>query len=850
MTIKNKAIIGSDLCNCECIERDNIIHPETCLSQIKITDNTLTSLYSWINNNTNSNIEEYSSLKDWLVDNYPMSGTSIVPIATENSVGGVCVDTTYLNISNNGTLSVKVESLPIINEHCSSYNSLGSIKLGNDTVIQEDFANGTITESSFYKFPLRIDSNNRAGITIPISTFGAVQSNWNETNTSSPGYILNKPQILKSDWNEQDQTSNAFIRNKPTIPIVNDSVITFTHGNNTQTITLNQSNNSTIVLPEYNIEGRGIVSITKTSTVGNIDTYTILYTDSTSSTFNVTNGLNGANGADGNDGADGSDGISISSIQKTGTSGLVDTYTITLSNGNSSTFTVTNGADGTSFTLKGYFNSPAELPSSGQQIGDAYLVWDTRSESKHLWVYTNHIGTGGINGFEDYGEMQGPKGDNSYTHIVYASTNTPSSQNIHSSWQSGDIYIGIYSDNNATASTDYTSYVWSKFVGDNGNTPTIAISSNGTWIINGIDTQQQAIGINGTNGSTGPQGNDGNSIFIRYSANSDGSSMSPTYSSGHKYIGIYVGQSAPSLYTSYTWCKFIGDDGEAGTSSDINVVQTLIDDGYKPLLLSNVLSSGDSSTTCYSDYAKYDVSERTLVLKKENQNNNTESVMNISGNGIVMKTVSSGTSSVVTNKIITSNGLITAPPSGQTSYLKYSNGFTWDTNPMGNQYSPEIDEIYYDHGAWTFIDGSTTSITSAGDLRSLIANCSEQNNKFTIFINVDSDDSTTIGNDTIIQYVINEVINSLNNNKSKHSVDVFINHEEISVCVNVLSNTDCYVFESNRNDSYDNYYNLSTHELNIAKDSGAKLTFSKLNFNQEDNKNTLWITYFSRKKIL
>lgn len=42
--------------------------------------------------------------------------------------------------------------------------------------------------------------------------------------------------------------------------------------------------------------------------------------------------------------AEGVDGVGIVSIAKTGTQGLVDTYTITLSNGNTSTFTVTNGA--------------------------------------------------------------------------------------------------------------------------------------------------------------------------------------------------------------------------------------------------------------------------------------------------------------------------------------------------------------------------------------------------------------------------------------------------------------------------------------------------------------------------
>ncbi len=46
------------------------------------------------------------------------------------------------------------------------------------------------------------------------------------------------------------------------------------------------------------------------------------------------------------DGADGQDGVGIVSITKTSTSGLVDTYTITFTDGNTSTFEITNGKDG------------------------------------------------------------------------------------------------------------------------------------------------------------------------------------------------------------------------------------------------------------------------------------------------------------------------------------------------------------------------------------------------------------------------------------------------------------------------------------------------------------------------
>ena len=74
--------------------------------------------------------------------------------------------------------------------------------------------------------------------------------------------------------------------------------------------------------------GNGISSIAKIGTSGLVDTYRISLTDNTYYDFTVTNGS------------------SISDIEKTGTSGLVDTYTITLTNGNTHTFTVTNGAEG------------------------------------------------------------------------------------------------------------------------------------------------------------------------------------------------------------------------------------------------------------------------------------------------------------------------------------------------------------------------------------------------------------------------------------------------------------------------------------------------------------------------
>ncbi len=128
-------------------------------------------------------------------------------------------------------------------------------------------------------------------------------------------------------------------------------------------------------------DGVSIVGITKTNTSGNVDTYTITYSDGSTSTFTVTNGTDGSQGIQGIQGEKGDDGHTpvitigsngdwyvdgtdtgiaakgekgedgktyeaVVSIEKTGTNGNVDTYTITYADGKTYSFTVTNGEDG------------------------------------------------------------------------------------------------------------------------------------------------------------------------------------------------------------------------------------------------------------------------------------------------------------------------------------------------------------------------------------------------------------------------------------------------------------------------------------------------------------------------
>lgn len=141
----------------------------------------------------------------------------------------------------------------------------------------------------------------------------------------------------------------------------------------------------------------GIQSIKKLSTSGLADTYRITLADTTTFDFTVTNGK------------------SITGIAKTGTSGLVDTYKISYNDGTSQTYTVTNGA-------------------------------------------------------------KGDKGDNAHVWIKYASQEPTEAS--HSMGDIPDAWVGIYSGNSATAPTDYTQYKWYKIKGEQGDTGAAATLMN------------------------------------------------------------------------------------------------------------------------------------------------------------------------------------------------------------------------------------------------------------------------------------------------------------------------------------------------------------------------------------
>lgn len=119
--------------------------------------------------------------------------------------------------------------------------------------------------------------------------------------------------------------------------------------------------------------GAEVSSVIKTDSTGIVDTYTIIFSNGLISTFTVTNG----NG--------------IEKIEKTATSGLTDVYTITMSDGTTYPFTVTNGAKGDKGDT-GATGPKGDTGAAGPKgdAGDAGKTTEFRVEGKWLqWKYTD-----------------------------------------------------------------------------------------------------------------------------------------------------------------------------------------------------------------------------------------------------------------------------------------------------------------------------------------------------------------------------------------------------------------------------------------------------------------------------
>ena len=138
--------------------------------------------------------------------------------------------------------------------------------------------------------------------------------------------------------------------------------------------------------------------------------------------------------------ADGHGGIS--NIAKTGTDGLVDTYTITLADTTKKTFTVTNGNGLTAFE---------KLSTVG--LVDTYRF--TRSDGTY---FTFAVANG----------AKGDTGEASHVWIKYASQQPTASS--HSMGDLPDAWMGVYSGTATEAPDDWQQYTWYQIKGEKGDT--------------------------------------------------------------------------------------------------------------------------------------------------------------------------------------------------------------------------------------------------------------------------------------------------------------------------------------------------------------------------------------------
>lgn len=179
-----------------------------------------------------------------------------------------------------------------------------------------------------------------------------------------------------------------------------------------------------------------VVLSTGTAVTGPTSSSTGFYTDSlylNISTMELwkcigTNSWQSQGTLKGDPGTPGTNGVGISSILKTATVGLVDTYTITYTDGNTDTFTVTNGRDGTNGEdgnkwyrgtgISGKSALPTVYTTSGVSYanendmflnpseGAVYACSASGDPNTATWVYVMTLsGGGGGGGTTDYVDL-------------------------------------------------------------------------------------------------------------------------------------------------------------------------------------------------------------------------------------------------------------------------------------------------------------------------------------------------------------------------------------------------------------------------------------------------------------
>lgn len=182
------------------------------------------------------------------------------------------------------------------------------------------------------------------------------------------------------------------------------------------------------------------------------------------------------------------------------------------------------GADGTSINIKGTFTSVSQLPMTGNNPGDAYII----GENLYIWDGTN---------WQNVGQIKGQDGKSSYLHLKYSDdggiTFTAGNGETPGQW------LGTLVDQNPLDSDNPNDYTWS-------------------------DTK-------GERGTPGEPGEDGRTTYLHIKYSNDGG-LSFTANNGEdpgSYIGQYTDfeEFDSGNPADYTWSLIRGGSGIGGADA-------------------------------------------------------------------------------------------------------------------------------------------------------------------------------------------------------------------------------------------------------------------------------------------
>lgn len=253
--------------------------------------------------------------------------------------------------------------------------------------------------------------------------------------------------------------------------------------------------------------------------------------------------------------ADGHGGIQ--SWAKTGSSGLTDTYTMTLADGTTYQIAINNGR-----SITGLVWTESGTPRDG---------------AEHLGTFSYNDGTESTIAIYD-GE-KGDTGDAWYVWFKFAS-DLPTSDADLSDYP--DNYIGLYSGTSSTAPAHYTDYTWFRWKGDKGNTGDAATIAS-----------QSVTYLASSSGTVVPEGSWQTNVPTVAPGNFLWTRTRVTYNSG-------------DIVTSYSISRF-GIDG-SGSVSSVNEISP-DSNGNVALTASDVPTSDSTSVQAKLDALDASVSD-------------------------------------------------------------------------------------------------------------------------------------------------------------------------------------------------------------------------------------------------